>query len=116
MPYNYRQLDNHASATPKSGTSTSKYPQKSNNDGESRYQRSDNAKSNRDQKKRDDAYYVKKYVDYGELGEYNYSIRDSSGAGGRGASPKAMRDIAEIKYDRADKKAVKSKNKKTNKR
>jgi len=26
MPYNYRQLDNHASATPKSGTSTSKYP------------------------------------------------------------------------------------------
>ena len=89
---------------------------KSNNDGESRYQRSDNAKSNRDQKKRDDAYYVKKYVDYGELGEYNYSIRDSGGAGGRGASPKAMRDIAEIKYDRADKKAVKSKNKKTNKR
>jgi len=26
MPYNYRQLDNHASATPKSGTNTSKYP------------------------------------------------------------------------------------------
>ena len=26
MPYNYRQLDSHASATPKSGTSTSKYP------------------------------------------------------------------------------------------
>ena len=28
MPYNYRQLDNHASATPKSGTSTSTYPPK----------------------------------------------------------------------------------------
>jgi hypothetical protein len=28
MPYNYRQLDSHASATPKSGTSTSTYPPK----------------------------------------------------------------------------------------
>ena len=28
MPYNYRQLDNHASATPKLGTSTSAYPSK----------------------------------------------------------------------------------------
>jgi hypothetical protein len=28
MPYNYRQLDSHASATPKSGTVTSTYPPK----------------------------------------------------------------------------------------
>ena len=28
MPYNYRQLDNHASATPNSGTNTSTYPSK----------------------------------------------------------------------------------------
>ena len=28
MPYKYRQLDNHASATPKSGTVTSTYPPK----------------------------------------------------------------------------------------
>jgi len=31
MPYNYRQLDSHASATPKSGTSTSTYPPKVKN-------------------------------------------------------------------------------------
>ena len=28
MPYNYRQLDSHASATTKSGTNTSTYPPK----------------------------------------------------------------------------------------
>lgn len=89
---------------------------KSNNDGESRIRRGDNTKSNRDQKKRDDAYYVKKYVDYGDLGEYVYRLRNSGGAGGRGASPTAIRDMAEMKYRSADKKAVKPKSKKINKR
>ena len=120
MPYNYRQLDSHASATPKSGTSTSTYPskklKKQNDDGEKRIRRGDNAKARREQNQRDNSYYVKENFDYGDIGGTNHYVRNVGGAGYLGTHPKAIRDTAEMRASKSDKQAAKSKNRKSDKK
>tara|TARA_R110000868_G_scaffold407566_1_gene689135 strand:+ start:434 stop:835 length:402 start_codon:yes stop_codon:yes gene_type:complete len=86
-----------------------------NQKAEQRIQRGVKAKETTAQKKRDNAYYVKKYMDYGKIGENVYSIRNPGGAGGAGASPAAMRNSTEYKQMSADKKAVKYKTNKNRK-
>lgn len=114
MPYKYRQLDNHASATPKSKTTKKpketqppKKPRGKINAGEKRDMDSqkkarDNADTSRKeyyaQRKRDSADYLIRDRDLGNgIGDTVYTPRDPYGGGrGLGMSPHGLRRGGEV--------------------